>query len=129
MVANIANPQLWELRQKDLKSEDRLNYMVRIFVSKSQSRHGVGTPLQSHPLGGWGRREKTLNLAQDTPRPRSWHKGDLFAPGGQRSENKRQRQEIENEGREQQGGGWKEYWSWRDKGLLLDREETDMAHW
>ena len=33
-----------------------------------------------------------------TPRPSSQHKGDLFAPEGQRAGNKRQRQEIKGEG-------------------------------
>lgn len=46
-------------------------------------------------------------------------KGDLFAPKEQRAGNKRQRQEIEDGG---QG-----VLSQRDKGLPLDREETDMT--
>jgi hypothetical protein len=41
---------------------------------------------------------KGLELAQDTLRPSSQHKGDLFAPEGKRAEKKRQRQETENEG-------------------------------
>jgi hypothetical protein len=43
------------------------------------------------------------------PRPRSQQKGDLFAPEGQRTGNKRQRQEIEDEGEggrnKAEGGG------------------------
>lgn len=35
---------------------------------------------------------------QDAPRPSSQNKADLFAPDGQRTENKRQRLDIEDEG-------------------------------
>ena len=44
-------------------------------------------------------------LAQDLPRPSSQHKGDLFAPEGQRAGNKRQRQEIEDEGEGERNKG------------------------
>ena len=37
-------------------------------------------------------------IGSGPPRPSSQHKGDLFAPEGQRAGNKRQRQEIEDEG-------------------------------
>ena len=51
--------------------------------------------------------------AQD-PKTSSQHKGDLFAPEGQRAGNKRQRQELEDEGEgegnKEEGG---EYLSWR----------------
>ena len=57
--------------------------------------------------------EGTLNSAQDTPRPSSQHKGDLFAPEGQRAGNKRQTQEIEDEGEGNKGEG-KGYLSWRE---------------
>jgi len=46
-----------------------------------------------------GRRgPEETGFAQDTPRPSSQHKGNLFVPEGQRAGNKRQRQEIEDEG-------------------------------
>lgn len=38
-----------------------------------------------------------------------------------------QKQELEGEGKRNKGGG-KGYLLWRDKGLLLEREETDIAH-
>ena len=55
------------------------------------------------------------------PRPSSQHKGDL----PQRAGDKRQRQEIEDEG---EGEGNKGGPRVGDKGLPLDREETDVAH-
>lgn len=42
----------------------------------------------------WG----TLKSSENTLRPSSQHKGDLFAAEGQRTRNKRQRQKIEDEG-------------------------------
>ena len=44
---------------------------------------------------------------QDTPRLSSQHKGHLFAPESQRAWNKRQRQEIEGEGKEEMNKGEK----------------------
>ena len=64
------------------------------------------------------------NIDEGTSRPNSQHK-DLFVPEEQRAGNKRQRQEIEEEGGgEKNNGGGKEYLSWRDKGLHLNREGT-----
>ena len=68
-------------------------------------------------------------MAQDTPRLSSQYK-DLFAPEGQRAGNKRQRQEIEKlegEGNGDAGVGEGIFVS-GDKGLPLDREETNVAH-
>ena len=65
---------------------------------------------------------------QDTPRPNSQHKGDLFAPERQRAgkRDKDGRQRTGSQGREQRRGGWISVL--RDRGLPLDREETDVAH-
>ena len=54
----------------------------------------------------------------------------LEVPEGQRIGCKRQRQEIEEAGEEEgnKGEGGKRYLSQWDKGLSLDREETDVAH-
>lgn len=54
------------------------------------------------------------------PRPISQHKGDLFAPEGQKAENNRQ-------SRRQRVVGIVFVPKW-DKELSLDREETNMAH-
>jgi hypothetical protein len=48
-------------------------------------------------LGSWKIVLKRPELAQDTPRPTSQHKGNLFAPEEQRAENKRERQETEDQ--------------------------------
>lgn len=69
-------------------------------------------------------------MAPDTPRLNSQDKVNLFAPGGQRAGEKRQRQEIEDEGdgKRNRGGG-KGYFPQRDKGRPLDeRRHTDKAH-
>ena len=64
---------------------------------------------------------------QDTPKPSSQHKGDLSAPGSKgqriRDEDRRLMRE-ERKGTRERGKGCL---SGRDKGLPLDREETDMA--
>ena len=50
-----------------------------------------------------------LGMVLALPKPKSQHKEGLFAPKGQRTENKKQRQEIEDkgetEGNEGEGGG------------------------
>ena len=70
-----------------------------------------------------------LESSQNTPRPSSQRK-DLFAPEGQRVGNKRQIQKTENERvGERNKGEKKKYFPQRDKGLPLDKEETDIAHW
>jgi hypothetical protein len=48
---------------------------------------------------------KGPDSAQGTSRPRSLHKGDLFAPEGQRAGNNRQRQETEDEGEKKMNKG------------------------
>ena len=72
---------------------------------------------------------EVIGISSEPPRPSSQHKGDSFAPERQRTGNKRQRQEIEDEG---EGEGNKEkgavVFVLEDKGLPLDREETDVAH-
>ena len=69
-------------------------------------------------------------LTQDTPSPRSQHKGDLLAPEGQRAGNKRQSQKIENEREEDKGAREKgeSHLPQSFKGLPLYGEETSMAH-
>ena len=70
-------------------------------------------------------------MGPGTPKPSSQHKGDLFAAEEQRSENQRQRGDLEDEGegeRNKGEGGGDGYLSWREKGLFLYREETDIAH-
>lgn len=68
-------------------------------------------------------------MAQD-PQDQVLAQGDLFIPEGQRAKSKRQRQEIEDEGKEE--GNKKEgreyLSSGVDKRLPLDREETDMTY-
>ena len=67
-------------------------------------------------------------MSRDSPKPSSQHK-DLFDSEGQRTGNKRQRQEKKDEGEgegNKRGGG--EFIRGGDKGLPLDREETDVAH-
>ena len=67
--------------------------------------------------------KERYRLRTPPPKPSSQHKGDVFAPEGQRSGNKRQRQEMEDE----EGNKGKKIGE-RDKGLPLDREETDVTH-
>lgn len=64
--------------------------------------------------------------AQDTPRPDSQYRGDLSAPEGQRAGNDTKTGARGR--REKEQGMGKGYLLWRDKGLLLEREETDIAH-
>lgn len=58
--------------------------------------------------------------AQDTPRPSSQHKGDVFAPEGQRAwiMDKDKRWGIGEKGKEQKGEG---------HGLPQNREEADVV--
>ena len=44
----------------------------------------------------WGGAGERPGWVQDTPRPSSQYKGDLFNPEGQKSWNKRQRQESDD---------------------------------
>lgn len=67
-------------------------------------------------------------MSSGPSRPSSQHKGDLFAPERQRTGKKKQAQEIEEEEAEENKGKPARVFVLRDKGLLLDRGETDMAH-
>ena len=73
---------------------------------------------------------EVIGISSEPPRPSSQHKGDSFAPEGQRTGNKRQRQEIEDEGEgegnKEEGRGY--LFVLDNKGQPLDREETDVAH-
>ena len=62
------------------------------------------------------------------PRLRSQHKGDLFAPVGQRAGNKSQRQETKDKrkGKRNKGEG-DGIFVLRDKRLSLNIEKTNMA--
>ena len=69
-------------------------------------------------------------MAQDTPRPSSQHKGDVFASEKQRTGSKRQKQgtEDEREGEGDKGEGTGVFVPWEDKGLPLNREKKDKAN-
>lgn len=62
--------------------------------------------------------ERTSRWTRDSPRPSSQHNGDLLAPERQRTGNKRQGQETEDQ--RMRGKGNLPQW---DR-LPLDREET-----
>ena len=71
----------------------------------------------------------SVHCVLDMPRPSSQHKGGLFAPEGQRAGNKRQRQEVRDEGEGDGNKGEGERYYLKNKGLPLDREETaNVAH-
>ena len=63
--------------------------MVMHCIAAQQSQRWTGSGLRNQ--------EGTSELSQDTPRPSSQHKGDLFASEEQRSGSKRQIQEREDE--------------------------------
>lgn len=67
---------------------------------------------------------KRIRISSEPPWLSHQHKEDLFAPEGQRAGNKRQRLETEGGG-ERKGKGLSVL---EDKGLPLDRAETDLAH-
>lgn len=70
-----------------------------------------------------GRVCKAMLSTQDSPEPSSEHKGDSFAPEGQRARNKRQGRE-KGEGARQRREG---YWSQREGTndcLWIDRRQT-----
>lgn len=77
------------------------------------------------------RHQRYQDLAQDTPRPSSQHKEDLFAPEKQKAENKKETNTGDREWRNGEGNKaekGKRYLSLEDKELFLDREKTGMAH-
>ena len=65
-------------------------------------------------------------LAQDPPRPSSQHK-DLFVPEGQRAQNKRQTQEIEEEGEGEENKENKTEVFVPGQKTAFAREKTDMT--
>jgi len=69
------------------------------------------------------------HISTRPPRTKFSAKGNLLALEGQRTGSKIHRQEIEakEEGKRKNREG-KGYLTWRDEGLTLGREKTDMAH-
>ena len=62
-------------------------------------------------------------MAQDTSTQSSQHKGDVFAPEGQRAGNKRQREEIEGEGEGKKNKGEGEGIFFAPEGQRLERRQ------